>query len=161
MLYSTLCQHSLVKCLQNWLHGTVATSKWLKMCGISHELMSRYQKSNWVKSIGYGAFIRLEEEVEWFGGLHALQFQLGLDVHIGGKSALEMHGLSHYLPLGQPTLDILKRPKTIIPKWFIKHPWPENIRVVEYNFLSSGLGIIDKTIGNIPIKVSSRERSCH
>jgi len=56
--------YKLQKLEQNWLHGTVATSKWLNACGISYELIRRYQKSNWVKSIGYGAFTRLEEEVE-------------------------------------------------------------------------------------------------
>ncbi|MCP4403625.1 MAG: hypothetical protein GY801_40760 [bacterium] len=35
--------------------------------------------------------------VDWTGAVYALQAQLSLNVHVGGKTALEIKGYAHYL----------------------------------------------------------------
>ena len=44
---------------------------------------------------------RAGDRVDWIGGVYALQQQLRLPIHIGGKTALEMQGYAHFLPLGK------------------------------------------------------------
>ncbi len=89
------------KLLRNWPPGTVATSRWLEQQGISQQLTQRYQKSSWIDRIGHGAFIRSGDKVEWEGALFAVQKQLNLPIHVGGKTALQILGVGHFLTLGQ------------------------------------------------------------
>lgn len=53
------------------------------------------------------------------GGLYALQEQLGLPVHAGGKTALSMQGYAHFLSMGQgATVVLLGPPSVKLPLWF-------------------------------------------
>ena len=145
--------------LYHWSPNVVATTKWLAQMHISRILVSEYKKGGWVSPVGHGAFRRSQDTIEWQGALHALQFQLGLNVHIGAKTALELGGLAHYMPLGHRDIDILKSPKTKVPKWFSAYHWAEQIRVVECSILPPGIGIEDESLEGLNIRVSSRERA--
>lgn len=145
--------------LQSWPFGTIATTKWLGKMGISRQLVSTYKEGGWIKTFELGAFTRPQETVEWYGGLYALQFQLGLDVHVGGKTALELQGLAHNIPMGHQTIDLLRAPRTLLPLWFVNHSWREHIRISENNVLPPKLEIDEIPMGSFNIKVSSRERA--
>jgi len=56
----------------------VFVSSWLVDKGYSFELQKQYKKSRWFKSIGSGALVRYEDQVDYLGGIYALQTQLGL-----------------------------------------------------------------------------------
>ena len=43
--------------------------------------------------------IRRFDQVDYLGGIYALQSQLGKTIHPAGKTALSMQGKSHYLEL--------------------------------------------------------------
>lgn len=145
--------------LQAWLPGSVATTKWLESLGISRQLINAYKTRGWVNLLQPGAYFRPQDKIEWFGGLHALQFQLGLDIHVGGKTALELEGLAHNIPMGHQTVDLLIAPRTLIPRWFSQHQWPERVRVVENSALPTKIEIQEASMGNFNIQVSSRERA--
>ncbi|MCD6326678.1 AbiEi antitoxin N-terminal domain-containing protein, partial [bacterium] len=87
--------------LKEWPKGTVATQAKLSKLGISRQLATKYVLHNWIIRIGTGAFVRSGDQIDWRGGLYALQTQLGLSVHVGARIALELQGLSHFVPLGQ------------------------------------------------------------
>src|SRR5579863_1280398 len=87
--------------LENWPGGTVYAAAWLAKHGIGDDLLAQYRKSGWVKAVGNGAVARAGDRIEWTGGVYALQEQLRLPIHIGGKTALEMQGYAHFLPLGK------------------------------------------------------------
>lgn len=152
-------QRILQDLLAKWTSGTIATTKWLAENKVSRMLANSYKKSGWISSFGHGAFFRPHEKIEWPGALHALQDQLDLKIHVGGKTALEQHGFSHYIAIGQNTIDLLKMPSTNIPKWFLSHNWQEKVRITECSILPPAMGIEDMLIGNINIKLSCRERA--
>ena len=77
--------------------GGVLTAGYLHQMGFSYELLRRYEKSGWLDSLGYGAFILHGDTVDWMGGLWALQTQAKKKIHVGGKTALEFKGFAHYL----------------------------------------------------------------
>src|SRR3990172_11898239 len=87
--------------LKTWPSGTVAVSRWLEKQGAYQQLVHEYEKTSWLRRIGQGAYAKASDKVEWPGGLFALQEQLVLPVHVGAKSALQMQGYAHYLPLGK------------------------------------------------------------
>jgi hypothetical protein len=85
--------------LGHWPSDTVALSSWLKKKGYSNPLLSKYKKNGWISSVGHDANVRPNDKVNWTGGLYALQEQLHLPVHAGGKTALQLHGYAHFLPM--------------------------------------------------------------
>lgn len=109
---------------QKWPKGTVATQTWLNQLGVSSKLANWHIGSGWLVRFGARAFIQPGSQVDWRGGLYALQIQLGMSVHVGGQSALELQGWAHYVPLGQHKKVVLvsDRPEQL-PSWFRNHHW--------------------------------------
>src|SRR5579883_2464923 len=87
--------------LQSWPSGTVGLATWLKKQGVSRQLIRHYQNTGWLEAVGYGAFKRAGDSVDWTGGLYALQQQACLAIHVGARTALGMLGQAHYLELNQ------------------------------------------------------------
>ncbi len=152
-------KHKLQNLLQSWPAGTVATTPWLHSLGISRQLVHIYKTNGWLQSLGAGAFLKSHDSIEWMGGLYALQFQLGLNIHVGARTALALQGVAHHLPMGQSTVDLLKSPHTLLPRWFARYPWTERVRTVESNALPTQLEIEDMNVGTFNIRVASRERA--
>jgi len=148
--------------LQRWPRGTVATQSWLDTLGISNKLAGWHVGSGWLIRFGPRAFIQAGDTVDWRGGLYALQTQLGITVHVGGRTALEMLGLAHFLSLGQQRKVVLisDRPEQL-PTWFKKHEWDVN---VDHHSLSLFSRILDQATthldcGGFEIAMSSAERA--
>src|SRR4030065_522401 len=104
--------------ISKWSRGTVATASYLKRQGFTYDLLTKYRRSSWIKSVGRGRYILPEERVEWPGALYAVQSQLELEVHAGGKTALELKGYGHYLPEETRTLFLYAQPGMVLPAWF-------------------------------------------
>ena len=104
--------------IRKWPRGTVATAAYLKRQGFTYDLLTKYRRSAWIKSFGQGAYVLPEDRVEWFGALYAVQSQLQLEVHAGGKTVLELKGFGHYVPEETSTLFLYAQPRVILPAWF-------------------------------------------
>ncbi|WP_409029029.1 type IV toxin-antitoxin system AbiEi family antitoxin domain-containing protein [Gracilimonas sediminicola] len=116
--------------LQEWPDGTVLTTEWLKEKGVSRQLADSYKKSGWLESYGNGAYKRPHQEIAWSGALYTLQEIGGYSIHIGGKSALEKHGLGHYVRKGSKERMVLwKKPKEKLPRWFTKRKWDKDLEI--------------------------------
>jgi hypothetical protein len=113
----------LNRLISGWPRGTVAVSSYLKHQEFSHELLRAYRNSNWIKPVGRGAFILRGDKVDWSGALYALQTQLNLNVHAGGKTALEMKGLTHYISPQRHKVFLYGKNLQKLPAWFKKHSW--------------------------------------
>lgn len=75
------------------------TSAWLKRQGISSRLADYYARSGWLHRVGDGAFTVQPEPPSWLGAVFGLQ-EKSKSFHPGGRTALELSGLAHFLPLG-------------------------------------------------------------
>ncbi len=142
-----------------WPPNTVATSIWLEQQGISRFLRRQYVKSGWIKSIGYGAVIRPHEKVDWPGAVWALQNQLSLPIHIGGKSAISMQGRSHFLQFGRGKLTCFIPTGRTVPKWFLNGAWNTDLNIVKTKFLQTSVGLTTQTVQEIDLTISSLERA--
>jgi hypothetical protein len=67
------------------------------------------------------------DPVDWYGGLYALQKQLHLSVHVGGRTALELRGYSHYGRIGAEKCYLYAPAGTRLPLWFHKYEWGVDI----------------------------------
>jgi len=139
--------------------GVVYTSQWLSKLGYSLDLQNYYRKSNWFRSIGRGAMIRIGEEVTYVGGIYALQEQLNMTVHPAGTTALSFHGRLHYLQLKETQIVLFGNYKEKLPSWWHKHDWKVITKYHTTTFLPPNLGLIEISQGGVSIKISNKVRA--
>jgi len=151
--------HKLNRLLKAWPKGTIAVSSWLKSQGVYRQLSEVYEKSSWIESIGHGAFKHAGDNVDWAGGIYALQEQLKLNVHVGSRSALELHGYMHFVPLGENYPVFLFGLKRFLPVWFREHQWKQLVNYVYTNAFpyKEKIGLTKKDMGAFSLTLSSRE----
>ena len=148
--------------LRNWPFGTVAVQPWLKKMKIYRQLIYRYEQYKWVERIGSGAFIRGGDKVSWIGGLYAIQKHLKKNIHIGGKTALELHGYGHFLRMGHEVPVFLYGPPgEKLPKWYIKYKWDARVvlNLVDLFPKKRDFALTQKSMGSFDITLSSPERA--
>jgi hypothetical protein len=134
-------------------------TKWLEENGISRQLQQSYLKTGWLESIGHGAFKRAGDSVDWLGGLYAIQTQVGLDVHIGGRTALSMQGQAHYLELDQKTAYLFAPRDVTLPAWFKNYSWQVKPVIYHTDFLPSDIGLVDVESNLFSVKASGSARA--
>ena len=148
--------------LKDWPSGAVYATSWLTRHGVGDDLLAKYRKSGWVETVGKGAVARAGEKIDWTGGLYAIQQQLGMAAHAGGKTALEMQGYAHFLPLGKGAqVWIFGTPGEKLPAWFRNYDWGVMIRYVTANLFGKEveLGLTQKEMGSYSVTISSPERA--
>lgn len=145
--------------LKNWPKGIVVTSQWLRRQGISRQLKRRYEEYKWLETIGGGAVMRSGDSVDWHGGLYALQFQLKKLIHVGGKTALEMQGLGHFVRFKETDIFLYGPNDIKLPRWFLDRDWGVSLHCINSSFLPLNIGIEKKRHGNFTLMISSPERA--
>lgn len=76
--------------------GLVVNAAWLEAQGYSRALRSRYLTSGWLEQPARGSYRRPGGKLLWQHVVVSLQGLLNLPVVVGGRTALELHGFSHY-----------------------------------------------------------------
>ena len=103
--------------------GTPVTSQELTELGISNDLAVHYVRAGWLNRLARGVFLRPESPLELSPSLRLLERRVA-GMHIGGKSALDWHGLRHNL-FAKTSLRLYGSESASLPPWFIKH-FPES-----------------------------------
>ena len=149
--------------LQHWPPGAVAPMVWLKKNGISRQLLGRYEEYNWVTRIAKGVALRKGDTLTWQGVIYGLQKLQELHMWIGGKSALEMKGLGHYVVMRKvPTLWLYSSSLHRLPKWIFGLK-----KIVEFRFQHTSLfsektlkgGFSEYEFERLKMDLSSPERA--
>ena len=88
----------------------MADTSWLKSQGIDPKSIHGYVAHGWLERVVRGVYrrpvpagVREDPDIAWQAPLLSLQWIMNHDVHLGGESALELAGFSHYLALGHKT----------------------------------------------------------
>ena len=147
--------------ISQWPRGPVSAASYLNTLGFGHDLLVRYKKSGWIQSFGRGAYILYGDKVEWPGALYALQTQLGLHVHPGGKTALELKGYAHYLPSGKRKVFLYGTQGQVLPNWFKGERLGVDIAMTRTNLFpgDSQEGFSEFREKDFPMRISSPERA--
>ncbi len=140
-------------------HGVVMLSSWLVQQGYSLDLQKRYKKSGWFESIGVGAMIRSGDSVDYLGGIYALQNQMGLSVHVGGRTALSLQGQGHYIEMSTPRVVLFGRDQKKLPKWFKNYNWKSRVDYYTTSFFPVNMGLRNLEEKSFSVKVSSPARA--
>jgi hypothetical protein len=147
--------------LRKWPQNTIAAAHWLREQGVTRDLLSYYRRSGWMTGFARGAVIKNGDHADWPGGVYALQEQLYLPIHPGGKTALTLQGFGHYIPLGRERVTLFTHRNVRVPQWFTRNDWPINLHIFKTNLFppdcTAGLKKLD--MGNFLITVSTAERA--
>lgn len=139
--------------------GVVLCSSWLVDNGYSLDLQQRYKISRWFESIGTGALVRFGDHVDYLGGVYAIQAQLDLSVHPGGRTALGLQGKAHYLEFNPKHAHLFGAHSEHVPLWFTKRDWSVNVKCTLSNFLPAEIGLTEITHKQFTVKVSDPARA--
>jgi hypothetical protein len=100
----------------NWLQrnlpeGLLIDAAWLESKGFSSALRSKYTAHGWLDALAHGVYRRPaaklsaspeSEKPRWQHVVISLQMVLGVQFAVGGRTALEQQGFSHYLSPSGP-----------------------------------------------------------
>lgn len=109
--------------------GLLVDAAWLSRHGYSTSLRSQYVTGGWLEHPARQVYQRPRGSLSWQQVVISLQTLLAQDVVVGGRSALELKGLAHYLAHEQKEVHLYgsKRP----PAWLGKLPL--EVRFVYHN----------------------------
>lgn len=157
----TLKSTKLNNLLVNWRSGAVYTSTWLSSQGFSSSSIAGYCQSNWLRSLGRGAFVKVGDTYDWSGALWAVQHQLGLDIHPGAKTALELAGYGHFLPLERQSVMLFGATGVKLPHWLRQQADLWQIQYFTTNLFerSLSLGLTEWRFRDLEVKISTPERA--
>lgn len=144
--------------------GVVLTTDWLEEQGISSKLAWWYVRSGLLERLGMKAYKKAGDNISWAGVVSALQSQMHLPLHVGGKTALQILGRSHFVPMqGIKQVMLFADLNTKAPSWLTK----KNLWDVEFEIFRTSLfytedkllGIIERPIEGIILQISAPERA--
>ncbi len=146
--------------IQHWPEGMVVTYDWLKQYHISRQLVHRYINSGWISSIASGAFVKFNDKPSLSGVVYALQTQHHLPIHIGGLTALNFEGYTHYIRFNENVF-IYGAEKVKLPRWIEKVSLQEGKLIYRSTNLFGGSDLGLNLMSHPPFKIlcSSPERA--
>src|ERR1035437_10356617 len=147
--------------LMNFPKGLVFTASYLSSQGVDTRLLAKYKKSNWLASIGDGAYALYGDKVDWQGALSAMQNQLKLPVHCGARTALELQGYSHYVAASSRDVFLFGSSGQKLPRWFEKYNWDVNVTYKMTSLFPENLqgSYVSFSAGSFTRNISSPERA--
>lgn len=87
--------------------GFLVDTPWLASRNIDRKLAYWYLKSGWLEPVAQGVYRRPKmlddvksDQVGWEVVVLSIQQLMGYDMHLGGRTALDVRGFHHYLPFG-------------------------------------------------------------
>ncbi len=161
MSMSTVKTTKINQLVKQWPRGTVATAAHLKHRGYSYDLLKKYKESGWIDSLGRGAYALSGDKVEWPGALFALQSQLGMNIHAGGKTALELKGYAHYLSEQNKRLYLYGDRTQRLPAWFNEKSLGLEVVMIHTNLFPAGSeeGYTELKEREFSVRISAPERA--
>jgi len=153
-------QTRINRLIQTTPKGLVLLSTWLIEEGFPFELQQRYRKGGWLKSIGKGAMVKTGDSLVLAGALVALQKQANLNIHIGGRSALELSGVAHYLQINSEEMTLFSKNKSSLPLWFTNNQWDRKPKVFSASlFKENETGLTAYQDGELTVNISNPARA--
>lgn len=121
-------KHSKLNQLERTLpQGLLVDAAWMERHGYSTSLRSQYVSSSWLVQPARGTYKRPLGELDWKRVVVSLQKMMGHELTIGGRTALDLQGLSHYISPHEPSTIHLYGTQPP-PGWLAKLPIQQKFR---------------------------------
>jgi hypothetical protein len=113
---ATTQRNKLNKLYTHLMPGAPLTSEDLGTLGISADLAVHYVRAGWLERLARGVYCRPNDPPALHPSLRLLQRGFK-GLHVGGKTALEWHGIRHYVSQ-RPVLQLYGWEAGRLPEWF-------------------------------------------
>ena len=90
------------KLLSEGIPNGVFFSKWLTANNYSPQLLSQYKKSGWLESLDRSVYYSAGEQLSAYAAVASNAIQTNDNLRLAAHSALELHGIMHFIPMGKP-----------------------------------------------------------
>lgn len=141
--------------------GVLVTTEWLKRQGVSRQLAAKYVEGSWLDSPARGVYRKPGEALPWEDVIASLHW-LGFAVWVGGVSALELHGVQHYVRFNRQRSVTLYASRSL-PAWVFKLNLEVKLEIKRDRLFEAPakrkLGIVNFLRRSTPLPVSSLERA--
>ena len=142
-----------------WLNDQLSTFELLLMPYLNQHDISRshvqnYVKSGWLEVVASGVYKKPSQSISWSSALSALQYQQASSLHLSGLSSLAHQGLSHYLTMGNETVQLNSIKAIRSPKWFLSQRWQIEVKCSKVLKKVEPNDLIELTVNNQTIKSS-------
>lgn len=105
-------EQSLDQCLAD---GQLVNRTWLLARGFDRPRVDYYLRAGKLEAVAHGVYRRPGPPLKWEHVVYSLN-EMDFPVRVGGRSALELQGLAHYLPAGDlKRIDLYSAEK--VPRW--------------------------------------------
>lgn len=118
--------------------GLLADAAWMERHGYSTSLRSQYVFAGWLVQPARGTYKRPLGELDWQKAVVSLQKLMGRALAVGGRTALELQGFTHYLSASGPSTIHLYGTEPP-PGWLTKLPLKEAFQFHRSQVLFSSL----------------------
>ena len=117
-------EKNLEQCLPE---GQLVNRALLKARGFSRPRVDYALRAGKLEAVAHGVYRRPGPPLKWEHVVFSLN-EMGCPVRVGGRSALELQGLAHYLPTGSvQRIDLYSKRK--VPAWVTGFPGPFRFEV--------------------------------
>ena len=105
---------------QTLSEGQLVNRDWLLQRGFNRPRVDYFLRAGKLESVAHGVYRQPGPPLKWEHVVYSLK-EIGYPVHVGGRSALELQGLAHYLPSGGVRrIDLYG--SSCVPKWVVNYP---------------------------------------
>ena len=100
--------------------GQLVNRGWLLQRGFNRPRVDYFLRAGKLEPVTHGVYRRPGPRLKWEHVVYSLT-EMGYLVYVGGRSALELQGLAHYLPYGGlRRIDLYG--SSCVPKWVVNYP---------------------------------------
>ena len=132
----------------------VETATSLLKRGYTYDKLKGYVRSGYMESLGRGAYCKAGTRPSLEAAILAMYEQLGVSVHLGGRTALAKRGIVHFVPFAELPATIFLERGARLPAWFSQY-YKGRFNLFRTSFLPVGHGV--EMMESCP--VSSPERA--
>lgn len=145
-----------------WLNNQLSKFELLLMPYLNQHDISRshvqnYVKSGWLEVVASGVYKKPSQNIYWSSALSALQYQQASSLHLSALSSLAYQGLSHYLTMGNETVQLNSIKAIRSPKWLFSQHWLLEVKCSKVLDKVYENDLIELVVNNQTIKASTTE----
>jgi len=133
---------------------------WLSQQGLDSKEQFKYLQSGWLERIARGVYKIAGSHPTLYSAVSCYNTQLGKLCIVGARSALDLRGFMHYVPMGKPVAFLFTDNAHKLPEWLLQYEWDMTVQYQTTSFLGEDmLGVETQMVDGRALLVSSPERA--
>lgn len=139
--------------------NTLLFSAWMAKHGVSRAEQSSYVRTGWLEKLAQGVYFRKGNKPTLYNAISSYNNQLKKGCFVGGSTALDLRGFSHFVVMGKPTAYIFTHTSQRLPSWLLEYSWDMEVQYFTTKIFGDDLiGIEKMEVNGVEILISSPER---